>query len=154
MTTIGFIGLGSMGGPMAGRLADAGHAPAVFDIERCAVDAVVARGGSACASAREVAERADIVFCCLPAPEVSVAVAHELRAGRRCRLLVEMSTVGRAALKEIARAAGDGIQLLDCPTSGGVPKARSGELAAIVAGPQALVARRQGAGTGRIRHRP
>ncbi|HYF21750.1 MAG TPA: NAD(P)-dependent oxidoreductase [Ramlibacter sp.] len=141
MTTIGFIGLGSMGGPMAGRLADAGHAPAVFDIERTAVDAVVARGGTACASAREVADRAEIVFCCLPAPEVSIAVALEVRGAAACRVLVEMSTVGRAALARIAQSAGDGIDLLDCPISGGVPKARSGELSAIVAGPPALVDR-------------
>ena len=139
MTAIGFIGLGNMGGPMAGRLADAGHAPAVHDIVPAAVQAVVARGGVACASAREVGDRADIVFCCLPEPEASVSVAGALREAGRCRVMVEMSTVGRAALERIAQAAGERIALLDCPISGGVPKAASGELSAIVAGPQALV---------------
>lgn len=139
MATIGFIGLGSMGGPMAGRLADAGHAPAVYDTRPAAVAGAVARGAVACASAREVGDRAELVFCCLPAPEVSVLTAAELRQGSSCRVLVEMSTVGRTALARIAQAAGDRIELLDCPISGGVPKAQSGQLSAIVAGPARLV---------------
>lgn len=140
MTTIGFIGLGSMGGPMARRLADAGFAPAVFDVTPEAVASVVARGATGCASAREVGDQAEIVFCCLPRPQVSVQVAGELRESRQCRVMVEMSTVGRRALTQIAQAAGEHIALLDCPISGGVAKAASGQLSAIVAGPEALVA--------------
>lgn len=141
LPSLGFIGLGNMGGPMASRLAQAGYPLAVFDVAPQAMQAVVAHGARACASAREVGEQADIVFCCLPRPDISVAVAGTLREGGRCRVLVEMSTVGRAALAEIAQAAGPGIELLDCPISGGVAKAVSGELSAIVAGPEALVAR-------------
>ncbi len=141
LPTLGFIGLGHMGGPMATRLVQAGYPLVVFDIAQDAMQALVSRGASAAASAREVGERAQIVFCCLPRPEVSIAVAAELRATQACRILVEMSTVGRSALAQIAQACGDGIELLDCPISGGVAKAASGDLSAIVAGPETLVAR-------------
>lgn len=141
LPTLGFIGLGHMGGPMATRLVQAGYPLVVFDIAQDATQALVSRGASAAASAREVGERAQIVFCCLPRPEVSIAVAAELRATQACRILVEMSTVGRSALAQIAQACGDGIELLDCPISGGVAKAASGDLSAIVAGPESLVAR-------------
>jgi 2-hydroxy-3-oxopropionate reductase len=141
LPALGFIGLGNMGGPMASRLAQAGYPLAVFDVATPAVQAVVAHGARACDSAREVGELADIVFCCLPRPDISITVAQALRESSRCRVLVEMSTVGRAALAQIAQACGPGIELLDCPISGGVAKAVSGELSAIVAGPAALVAR-------------
>lgn len=141
MSAIGFIGLGNMGAPMAGRLAEQGHAPAVFDLNAASVQAVALRGARACDTAGEVGDHAEIVFCCLPRPQASIEVARALRASRRCQLLVEMSTVGRAALQAIAEAAGPEMALLDCPVSGGVAKAASGQLSAIVAGPPALVER-------------
>lgn len=143
-TSLGFIGLGSMGGAMAARLVAAGHELHVHDVQRAAVDAAVAQGARACASAREVGDRAQVVFCCLPSPAVSEAVAAELRGGAACEVLVEMSTVGRAAMQRIAQAAGPGIALLDCPISGGRPRALEGTLSAIVAGSPALVQRVRG----------
>jgi 2-hydroxy-3-oxopropionate reductase len=138
---LGFVGLGTMGGPMAGRLAEAGHEIAVHDVDAEAVARVAARGALACGSARAVADSAEIVFLCLPAPAVSESVAHELREGRACRVLVEMSTVGRAAMARIAAAAGPRIALVDCPISGGRQRAVDGELSAIVAGAPELVER-------------
>jgi 3-hydroxyisobutyrate dehydrogenase-like beta-hydroxyacid dehydrogenase len=140
-TPLGFIGLGSMGGPMAGRLAAAGHPIAVHDIDAAAVDAVVGRGATGCGSVRAVGDFAEIVFCCLPSPEVSEQVARQLQGSTACRLLVEMSTVGRAAMACIADAAGPEIALADCPISGGHQRALDGELTAIVAAPPALVER-------------
>jgi hypothetical protein len=139
LPTLGFIGLGHMGGPMAVRLAQAGYPLVVFDIAADAVQTLVSRGARAAASAREVGDQAQIVFFCLPRPDISIAVAGELRGSKACRVLVEMSTVGRSALTQIAQASGDDIELLDCPISGGVAKAVSGDLSAIVAGPEALV---------------
>jgi len=139
LPTLGFIGLGHMGGPMAARLAQAGYPLVVFDIAADAVQTLVSRGARAAASAREVGDQAQIVFFCLPRPDISIAVAGELRGSKACRVLVEMSTVGRSALTQIAQASGDDIELLDCPISGGVAKAVSGDLSAIVAGPEALV---------------
>lgn len=49
--TVGFIGLGSMGGAMAGRLADAGHPVAIYDVNQAAAAALVPRGATACGSA-------------------------------------------------------------------------------------------------------
>lgn len=141
MSAIGFIGLGNMGAPMAARLAEMGHTPAVFDVAAQAVQAAVQRGALGCGSAREVGDQAEIVFCCLPRPEVSVEVARALQTSSKCRVIVEMSTVGRQALQRIAAAAGPGMALLDCPISGGVAKAASGQLSAIVAGPTPLVER-------------
>jgi 3-hydroxyisobutyrate dehydrogenase-like beta-hydroxyacid dehydrogenase len=140
-TTLGFVGLGSMGGAMAARLADAGHDLSVFDVSTAAMNAVANRGARACESARAVGARAEIVFCCLPSPAISEAVAAELREGGACQVLVEMSTVGRPAMQRIADAAGAGIQLLDCPISGGHQRAVEGTLSAIVAGRAALVER-------------
>ena len=140
-TTLGFIGLGSMGGPMAARLARAGHRVAVFDIDPVALDAAAASGALACPDVRAVGDAADIVFCCLPSPAVSEQVAAELEPSRSCRLLVEMSTVGRTALGRIAATAGPRIDVLDCPVSGGRPRAIDGKLTAIVAGPPDLVER-------------
>jgi 3-hydroxyisobutyrate dehydrogenase-like beta-hydroxyacid dehydrogenase len=141
LPTLGFIGLGNMGGPMAARLAQAGYPIVVFDIAPDAVQTLVSKGARAGTSARDVGEQAQIVFCCLPRPEVSIAVAAELRGSMACRVLVEMSTVGRSALAQIAQACGDDIELLDCPISGGVAKAVRGDLSAIVAGPETLLAR-------------
>lgn len=139
--TIGFIGLGSMGAPLAARLLQAGWTVAVHDPAGPAQQALVARGAAGCDSAQAVGERSDIVFCCLPAPEISLAVAAELARSRRCAVLVETSTVGREALARIAAAAGPRIQVLDCPVSGGVKQAQAGQMTAIVAGPDGLVER-------------
>jgi len=138
---VGFIGLGSMGGAMAGRLADLGHPVAVYDVSDAAVQAVARCGATACASAKAVGDAASVVFCCLPSPEVSLAVAAELGAGSRCEVLVEMSTVGKPAMDRIVGTAGPRVAVLDCPVSGGRKGALEGTLSAIVAGPAALVAR-------------
>jgi len=135
---LGFIGLGSMGGAMAARLLGAGHALAVCDLDAQAMAPLAARGAEAHASARAVGDRAEIVFLCLPAPEVSERVAAELRSSQACQLLVEMSTVGRAAMARIAQAAGEHIGVLDCPISGGRQRAVDGQLTAILAGAPAL----------------
>lgn len=140
-TPLGFIGLGSMGSAMARRLAQAGHPISVFDTHADAMREAASHGAHTTGSAREVGDRAEVIFCCLPSPEVSEHVATQLQGSRSCRVLVEMSTVGQAAMRRIAQAAGAGIELLDCPISGGRPRALEGTLSAIVAGPPALVER-------------
>lgn len=137
---IGFIGLGSMGGAMAGRLVDLGYRVHVRDVDDAAVRSLVARGAVACASAGAVGDAAGTVFCCLPAPEISFAVAAELAASRRCEVLVEMSTIGKPAMDRVVALAGPRIAVLDCPISGGRKGALEGTLSAIVAGPEPLVA--------------
>ena len=66
---LGFVGLGNMGGPMAGRLIDAGHRLAVYDIREEAMAPLIARGAARMNSSRAVADASDIVFFSLPEPK-------------------------------------------------------------------------------------
>lgn len=136
--TIGFIGLGNMGLPMASRLVGAGHRLVVFDVRADAVARLTELGADAAASAREVAERAETVLASLPTPAVSTAVATEVSAGSAVRRYVDLSTVGSAAAQQNSTVLGArGIAALDAPVSGGVHGAEAGTLAVMVSGPRA-----------------
>lgn len=138
---LGFIGVGDMGGPLARRLLRAGFELAVHDTNRSAVDALVADGARAVASAREMGAEADLVFACLPSPEISERVAlgeDGVAQGGRVRLYVEMSTIGSKALENIARGLlARSIAVLDAPVSGGPVGERAGRLTCFVAAPRA-----------------
>jgi len=123
---IGFIGLGIMGAPMAGHLIAGGHS--LFLKSRRAVpDALLGAGGTACASAAEVAERADVVILMLPdTPDVETVlfgaggVAEGLEPGKT---VIDMSSISPIATKAFAaRVAQAGCDYLDAPRS---PAARS-----------------------------
>ena len=140
-----FVGLGAMGSPMAERLIDAGYRLRVFDVNAAAVERMVARGAVAAASPKAAAAEVDLVFACLPNPEVSREVAlgpegvASLAGGR---IYVEMSTIGSAAIEAIAEGfAGGGSHLLDAPVSGGPRGARAGTLSTMVAGDRAAFER-------------
>jgi 3-hydroxyisobutyrate dehydrogenase len=139
---LGFIGLGQMGAPMAARLLGPDVALHVYDPRPDAVAAFTAQGAIGCASARAVADAAEIVFACLPNGRASDAVADEVAEGGAVRLHAEMSTIGRAAVEGIAaRLAGRGIAVVDAPISGGPAGARAGTLAMLAAGAPEAVAR-------------
>ena len=135
--TIGFVGLGNMGAPMAGRLIDAGHALVVFDVNAKPLAALAARGARAAASAAEVASLTETVLTSLPTPDVVEAVAlgaAGIAAGTRVKRLIELSTCGpRVAVRIGAELAGKSIALIDSPVSGGVAGARAGTLAVMAA---------------------
>jgi 3-hydroxyisobutyrate dehydrogenase len=139
--TYGFIGLGNMGGPMAGRLLDAGLALAVYDTNAASVQALVAKGATACASAVEVANATDTIFLSLPTPEIvqQVATAPDgLLAGTRVKRVVDLSTIGPRVARQVSSAlAARDILYVDAPVSGGVGGARAGTLAVMAACPQA-----------------
>lgn len=141
--TIGFIGLGRMGGPMATRLAAAGHALVVQDVSAGAAAALVAKGATEAADPEAVADAADVVMVSLPTPDIVRAVAlgpRGVAAGRRAKIFVDLSTTGPEAAAEIAAALGGrGIVAVDAPVSGGVGGAVKGTLAVMVAGPAATV---------------
>jgi 3-hydroxyisobutyrate dehydrogenase-like beta-hydroxyacid dehydrogenase len=134
---IGFVGLGNMGAPMAGRLVAAGHAPVVFDVSAAARDALVAQGAQAAASAAEVASRARTVFMSLPTPDVVQQVTlgpGGLIEGRGIERVVDLSTSGPRVAAQLAGAlAGGKIAFVDAPVSGGVAGARAGTLAVMAA---------------------
>ena len=139
---IGFIGLGNMGGPMASRLIAAGYQLTVYDLRREAVDAMVAKGARAAASPAEVASAAATVLVSLSDPAIVRRVvlgADGVIAGTRVKTVLDLSTTGATAAREIAAAlAAKGITGIDCPVSGGVAGAVNGTLAVMLAGPQAL----------------
>jgi 3-hydroxyisobutyrate dehydrogenase len=134
---IGFIGLGNMGAPMAGRLVANGHHVVVFDISTAAVDAAVQGGAQGAASAREVADRVNTVMVSVPSPQVSMDVAMAVAESDRIRRFIDLSTVGhQAAQHNHTLLAKHGVAALDSPVSGGVHGARAGTLAVMVSGPR------------------
>lgn len=136
--SIGFLGLGQMGAPMAERLFGPDVRLHVFDPRPEAVAPFVARGAVACGSPREVADAASIVLACLPSAEVSESAAlgpEGVVHGRAIRVHAEMSTIGRPAMERIAAGlASRGIAAVDAPITGGPPGARAGTLAMMAAG--------------------
>lgn len=135
--TLGFIGLGNMGLPMARRLVEAGHQVIAFDTRS---DALAQLGAPAAASPRDVADRAETVLASLPTPAVSLAVATGAEGvieGSRVRRYVDLSTVGSATAAHIHDLlAQRDIAALDSPVSGGVGGAQRGTLALMVSGPR------------------
>jgi 3-hydroxyisobutyrate dehydrogenase-like beta-hydroxyacid dehydrogenase len=136
--TLGFIGLGMMGGPMAMNLCRAGYEVVVCDTSPAAVAPLTAAGAKAAASAAEVAAKADTVLASLPTTEAVRAVClgpEGLLRGKRMRRYAELSTMGTALVKEVAgRFAAAGVGYLDAPVSGGERGARAGTLAIMAAG--------------------
>ena len=139
---IGFLGLGHMGGAIAERLIEGGARLHVFDPNQAAVAAFIGRGAKAYASPVAVASQASIVFACLPAAAISEKVAGELAAETgSMKIYVEMSTIGRRALQDISETLNArGVQVVDCPISGGPKGAKAGTLSVMTAGPADAVA--------------
>ena len=137
--TVGFIGLGDMGRPMAMRLLKAGIAMVVCDRNAVATQDFVARGAKAVQSGRDVADLADLVFTCLPSPAISEAVAlgdDGLVHGKRMRWYAESSTSGPETVARIAAGLAPlGVQTLDAPVSGGPRAEAAGRLTCFVAAP-------------------
>jgi 3-hydroxyisobutyrate dehydrogenase-like beta-hydroxyacid dehydrogenase len=138
---LGFIGLGRMGGPMAGRLLAAGYELTVYDVAPEAIAALVARGAEAAPSARAVADAAPVVFLSLPRPDIVLATVlgpGGVAEGKALELCIDLSTSGPAAAKALAEGlAPRGIASLEAPVSGGIKGAREGTLSLMVAGPAA-----------------
>lgn len=137
MTKIGFIGCGHMGGAMAARLIEKGHELVVADRSAAALEPLIESGALAVGSPREVADRAGIVFACLPSQEASLAVATgdgSVAGGGAMKIYVEASTLGPPTIRQIAdHLAGHGVAVADMPVSGGPKWAAEGRLTAILA---------------------
>jgi 3-hydroxyisobutyrate dehydrogenase len=144
MTCIGFIGVGTMGLPMATNLVKKGFAVTAFDLNAEAVKAAVAAGMTAAASAAEAVAAADLVITMLPSSShVEAAYTGDggvLAAGRRGTLCVDMSTIDPAVSRRVAATAAErGLRFIDAPVSGGVTGATDGTLAIMVGGAAADV---------------
>jgi 3-hydroxyisobutyrate dehydrogenase-like beta-hydroxyacid dehydrogenase len=138
---IGFVGIGHMGLPMAGRLLDAGHRLVLRDLDEAVLAPLLARQAQPAASAREVADRTAIVFASLPsnaAIREVVLGADGLVHGAAIRTYVSTCTTGSPFAIEIAAALAEkGIATVEAPISGGPPGAVAGTLSVMVSGPQA-----------------
>ena len=140
MIDIGFIGLGTMGRPMARHLLAAGHRLFLCDLAPIAPE-LKAGGGMVCKSAREVAEEADVVIIMVPdTPQVEAVlfgkdgVAEGISKGK---IVVDMSSISPLATKEFAkRIEALGADYLDAPVSGGEVGAKAASLTIMVGGPE------------------
>lgn len=145
MTTVAVIGLGAMGSRIARRLLDAGHEIVVWNRTAARAAPLVALGAALAASPAEASRRADVTITMVADPEALAAVT-EGPAGVAAGIaasgtLIEMSTVGPAAVARLAGALPAGVGLLDAPVLGSVSEAESGTLRVFVGGPPDLVAR-------------
>ena len=134
--TLGFVGVGRMGGPMASRLLDAGHSLVVFDTNPEVIKPLTARGAVNATSAEDVASKAEVVFISLPTPPIVQAVSlgdNGILKGSRVKTMIDLSTTGPSVAKVVASAAGErGVAWADSPVSGGVTGAQKGTLAVMV----------------------
>ena len=139
---LGFIGVGDMGGPMTGRLLDAGFSLVVHDVRREAVAPLAARGAEVAATPHAVADAVDTIIVSLPTPDVVRHVAlgdNGIIHGSKVRRYVDLSTTGAVIAKEVAAALNaKGVECLDAPVSGGKRGAEAGTLAIMASGPKAL----------------
>src|SRR6478735_4885923 len=127
---IGYLGVGKMGQPMAGKLLDAGHELFVHDISAEAMRPLLERQARRAASAKELAELCDTVIVSLPTLEIfqhALSGPDGLLAGKALKTLVNTCTVGGHFIREVeTECAATGVTVIDIPISGGVAGDRPG----------------------------
>lgn len=142
---IGFVGLGNMGSPMAGRLAARGYAVRGYDAAPAVRETVAATPGvTVVESAAQTAEGADAVVLMLPNSAVVQAVVFAEGLVERMApgsVLVDMGSSEPLRTRDVAEAAGErGVRMVDAPVSGGVRGARDGSLTIMAGGPPEALA--------------
>ena len=127
---IGFIGLGNVGGKLAGSLVRNGENLSVHDLNQSFVDDFVARGAKNGVSAQHLMQTCDVVITCLPTPEASSAVVTEmLPYVEPGKVWMEMSTTDASEVKRLsAQVMEAGGEAVDCPVSGGCHRADTGNI--------------------------
>jgi 3-hydroxyisobutyrate dehydrogenase-like beta-hydroxyacid dehydrogenase len=146
MERIGFLGLGTMGGPMARNILKKGYAVKAIDLNPTAIESHVAAGGTAAMSIADLADGADIVITMLPdGPDVERVVlaegglVHSMRPGA---VLIDMSTIDPAVTRRVGAALAEkGIGMIDSPVGKTADHAVAGTLTLMVGGPRELVDR-------------
>ena len=135
---IGYVGLGAMGRPMAINLVGAGHDLVVADVDEGRSEILRQRGAAVAGSAKEAADKADVVLACLPNLDAADAVAAEVAQGGRATGFVNMGTTGSAYARATAELmAANGKAYLDAPISGGPPGAEAATLGIMCSGDKA-----------------
>lgn len=136
---IGFIGLGIMGKPMAKNLIKAGYSLVVYDIHKAAVEELAALGAEEGFSAKDIAEKSEVIITMLPnSPQVKEVITGKngiLEGAKKGLIIIDMSSIAPIAAREVACIALEkGVEMIDAPVSGGEPKAIDGTLAIMVGG--------------------
>ena len=136
---IGFIGLGNVGGKLAGSLIRNGHDVTVRDLDDALVQSFVARGARAASSPRKLGEAVDLIVTCLPSPAASSAVAEGpdgfLPALGPGKVWLEMSTTDHSEVIRLgALVEATGAMMMECPVSGGCHRADTGNIAIFAGG--------------------
>lgn len=142
-STVGFIGLGAMGKPMAQCLAKAGYTLAVYDANSDAAESMANEQIRAVNSPAQVAQQASVIITMLPNSDIveqvlqgADGVFSTVRAGS---IIIEMSSGAPAATQALAKEAEKrDVQLVDAPVSGGVTRAESGDLSIMFGGSQTV----------------
>lgn len=137
--TVGFVGLGIMGLPMANNLLEAGYPVVGYNRSREPVDELVADGGEGAESAAEAARRSDVVVTCLPDSNVVETVVREdggiMDGFDGGETLIDCSTISPTVTEELASdLTAMGVDMLDAPISGGEEGAIEGTLSIMVGG--------------------
>jgi 3-hydroxyisobutyrate dehydrogenase-like beta-hydroxyacid dehydrogenase len=142
---VGIVGTGRMGGPMGGRLLDAGYRLVISDTSDAAAAPLVERGAKRVASAKAVADAAEIVLLSLPTPDIVRAVAlgpDGVIQGGKVKIMIDLSTTGPGVARQVSEGlAAKGIVAVDSPVSGGITGAVNGTLAVMVSCPKATCER-------------
>ena len=147
-TSVGFIGVGNMGNPMASNVLKAGFPMVVYDRNPQAMEDLVQAGAQRATSARQVAEGAEIVLTSLPAsPDVEAVYLESgglVDSAKPGTILIDLSSVLPSTPRKIEpRAHARGVHFLEAPVSGGVSGARAATLAIMVGGDPETLTRAQ-----------
>ena len=139
MPTVGFIGLGNVGGKLAANLLANGFDLVIRDVNHAAATKLLAAGAQWAYSNREVAQQSDIVITCLPSPAVSAEVMEGPQgviAGlSEGKVWLEMSTTEAADVRRLAKfVEAEGAFAMDSPVSGGCHRAATGNIAIFAGG--------------------
>ncbi|AYM89186.1 MULTISPECIES: 2-hydroxy-3-oxopropionate reductase [Serratia] len=142
---VGFIGLGIMGTPMAEKLIAGGHQLYANTLNKVPPE-LVEKGAIACATPKQVAEQADVIFIMVPdtpqVEEVLFAANGCAEAPLKNKILVDMSSISPLETKEFAKRINQlGADYLDAPVSGGEVGAKQGSLTIMVGGDEGVFGR-------------
>ena len=143
---IGFIGVGNMGAGMANNLIKAGHSLTINEIARERATPLLEQGAKWADTPKEVAEASEITFTSLPAPvdveAVALGDAGILEGAKPGSVYIDLSSNSVSLVRRIHGVfEARGVHMLDAPVSGGVTGARSGRLAVMVGGDEAVYQR-------------
>ncbi len=142
---IGYLGVGNMGLPMAGRLLDVGHEVWISDVREEAMRPLLDRQARRTATPKELADSCDTIAISVPTLAIfrrALEGPDSLLAGKAMKTLINTCTVGSPFVREIAElCAATGVKVVDAPISGGPAGAKAGTLAVMVSGDTAEVDR-------------